>query len=221
MHRHRLVSTFVLAVVFAIGGVSLPAAAQDATPAAILWATTPPGPPDPSLCHAATVQKDRYLALRSTPIAVPPAPYDLFSTPVGQIGTPADQTTIDAVTATIMEFGACVNAGQWINNANLYTDAGFAEDHAGIDDGFLDFIGSGTQPASLDETYYIFAVSSVRILEDGRVGAVIQFGQNAMYGADYLIFAKTGDRYLIDYWVDEFEAWNVPTSGTLEATPSA
>jgi hypothetical protein len=224
MIHHLTRSAFALAAVLALAGalaaagLTSIASAQDATPAAIPWVTTPPGPPDPALCHAASVPKERYLALRGTPTAATPVPLaDLFVTPADQIGSPADPATVEAVTATIMEYGACVNAGKWLNNANLYTEAGFAEDYAHADDGFLDFIASGKRPASLDETYYIFAVSAVRVLPDGRVGAVIQFGRDAKYGADYLIFAKAGDRYLIDFWVDEFEAVNVPTSGTPAA----
>lgn len=221
MKHYCVPSAFALVALVALvaGGLAPRVVAQNATPAAIVWATTPPGPPDPALCHAAPATKERYLALHGTPTAATPAPVaELFTTPADQLGTPADQATINAVTATMMEYGACVNAGKWLNNANLYTAAGFAEDYANADSGFLDFIASGTRPASLDETYYIFSVSAVRVLADGRVGAIVQFGQNAEHGADYLIFAKVGEQYLIDFWVDEFEASNIPAAA---ATPTS
>jgi hypothetical protein len=198
----------------AVLSVATPGTAE-ATSVAIPWVTTPPGPSDPALCHAAPAEFARYQALQSTPFAVAPVPAPYTD----QVGTPADQATIDSVTATIMEFGACVNAGKFLNNANLYTEAGFAEDYTYAGGDFLDFIASGTRPASLEEAYVVFSVADVLVLQDGRVGAIVTFGLDAIHGSDYLIFTKVGDRYLIDWWVDDFSESSIPQVATPAATP--
>lgn len=190
-------------------------AAQEATPAGIAWVSVPPGPADPALCQAAPATRARYENLRATPKPLVPADY------VGLTGTAADQATIDAVTATMMEYSACVNAGKMLNNANLYTDAGFDEDMRGIDSNSLDFMSSAATPASIEEAYYIFSLTDVRVLSDGRVGAVVTFGEGGKNGTDYLLFAFVGDRYLIDNWVDQYMTQLLPTDATPEAATPA
>jgi hypothetical protein len=185
-----------LALLISLLGVRI-AAAQEATPYPA-GALALPAAPGPELCTLPPRGIDEYAAFVGQP--VPAAPESVTIT----AGRPADPVTVDAITATMVAFAACINAGDYLRVGGAYTDAGFAEDNAAnIDEGVLGFIASTPQPAPVDQRYAIYAIYAAQVLDDGRVAAIIQFGPDGTGGVNLLIFAEEGTRWLIDHWVDE------------------
>ena len=206
MRRHPMLWTHVLAVTltlmgaFAIGRPLLDAAAQDATPAPPAGPLTLPAVPDPALCTTEPRPIEAYRALLGTPVPADPEPVVLTA------GTPADRATVDAVIATMIQEAACTNAYGFGGHSGVYTDAGFAEDSAGLDQETIDFFESPENAAIFEDEanwHGIYAVSAVQVLPDGRVAAIVQFGRDSAGPVDLMIFAEEDGRYLIDHWVDE------------------
>jgi hypothetical protein len=183
-------------------------------------AETLPAAPGPELCHAEPRPMAEYEAMLGTTAPDPAATFEIAA------GKPADQATIDAVTSTLIEAAACINAGEFRRLGGLYTDAGFADDAAGLDQETLDFYAASHDPAPVDDRYAIFAVALPQVLSDGRVAAIVQFQQDGAGGADLMLFAEEDGRYLIDNWVDgyyditpAFDAFQ--EAATPAATPAA
>jgi len=195
-----LAAVLALAGAFAIGRPLLDAAAQDATPAPPAGPFTLPAVPDPALCTTEQRPIEESEALLGTP-----APTDLEPV-VLTAGTPADQATVDAVIATMIQEAACTNAHGFGGHSGVYTDAGFAEDNAGLDQETIAFFESPQNAAIFEDEanwFGVSAVSAVQILADGRVTAIVQFGRDSAGPVDLMIFAEEDGRYLIDHWVDE------------------
>lgn len=209
MTRQFLRASFVSAMVIAlvgVGGLSHRASfAQNASP-------TLPAAPGPELCTVAPRSIAEYHVATGTPEPAPP-PFTITA------GKPADQATIDAVTATMIEAAACINSGDLKRLDRLYTDAFF---NGAVDQGYYDYLAAHHDPAPADQRYSIFAVALVQVLSDGRVAAIVQFQANGAGGADLMIFAKQGGRYLIDKWVDgPFDINPDVSAFQQEATPGA
>ena len=67
----------------------------------------------------------------------------------------------------------------------------------------IDFIAATPQPVPVEERNVLYAMYAVQILADGRVAAIMQVGKDGQGGVELMLFAKEGDRWLIDLWVDE------------------
>ncbi|HEY7035459.1 MAG TPA: hypothetical protein VH482_29230 [Thermomicrobiales bacterium] len=204
-HRRRH-STFVLATLlalmaaFALSRPLLDAAAQNATPAASTGSPTLPIAPDPSLCKTEKRPVEDSEALIGTPAPEHPEPVVLTA------GKAADQATVDAVIATVIEIAACTNAYGLGGHDGLYTDAGFIEDSLGLDQESIDFLNSPENAAMFADPadwFAIYDVSAIQVLADGRVAAIVQFGRDSAGPVDLMIFAAENGRLLIDHWVDE------------------
>ena len=213
MHRQFFRATVLVALAIALAGAAgLPlraVGAQDAAPRL-------PAAPDPVLCRAEPRAIEEYEASLGTPVPAAPETFVITA------GTPADQATIDAITTTLIEAAACINAGEFRRLGGLYTDAGFAEDTAGIDQEGVDFFAATHEPGPVEDRYAIFAVALVQVLADGRVAAVVQFQTGGAGGADLMLFAEEGGRYLIDAWVDgPFDIAPDFAAFAEEATPAA
>jgi pimeloyl-ACP methyl ester carboxylesterase len=206
----RLLFAFVGSFGIAVAPV-LSVAAHQATPSPAALGLELPMSPDPARCQIAPRPVEDFAGLIGTPVAPTPA---VFTEPTG---TPADQGIVDAVTATIIEFAACQSAGDFLRVGALYTDAGLAEDFTWVDADALGFLAATPEPAAQDSWQVVHSVSQVEVLDDGRVGARVEFGKDARYGADYLIFAEQDRRYLIDHFVDELlvTAEGVPDGAAL------
>lgn len=199
-------STFVLATLlalmgaFAISRPLLDAAAQNATPAASTSAPTLPIAPDPALCTTEKRPVEDSEALLGTPAPEHKEPVVLTA------GTAADQATVDAVIATMIEVAACTNANGLGGHDGLYTDAGFVEDSLGLTQETIDFFNSPENAAMFADPadwFAIYDVSAVQVLADERVAAIVQFGRDSAGPVDLMIFAEENGRLLIDHWVDE------------------
>jgi hypothetical protein len=159
--------------------------------------------PDAAECRISPRSVERTLALiaLATPeTSTREAPYAIVPK-----GTPADASTVAGVIATVREFVACVNAGDFPRAFTLFTE-----------DGFKRFSTSSTPPTE-EEIRVLFevnpedvatetpaslvAVTDISDLADGRVGAfavIDDATESPPMTTSYLVFARTGERWLID-----------------------
>jgi hypothetical protein len=195
------------ALVFNRGGI---ATAQPASPGAR------GNVPDPSECTVAPRSVDELRRLfeavaAATPASGAAATPTAFVPPTG--GTPADAATVAAVTDTLREIIACVNAGDIPRAFALQTDnklrGDFAQDVSqGVTaDQLVQYVAVAS-PVPAQNWVAVPTLSDVRVLDDGRVTARV-FSQDQ--GNAFAIFVKQGDRWLLDVLE------NVPSS----ATPAA
>jgi hypothetical protein len=197
-------SQIVVAVALGVAVLASPVAAQEGTPATELPVT-----PDPAECMAAPRPTAEFAALVGTPV---PAPRESFERPRGDA---ADAETAAAVTATVRELVACLNAGDWRRAAALYTDAGFAVAFVGTSEQDLAVLEASPQPVEEMGRVVLIAVREIERLPDGRVGAVVVTGAEGtpdMY--TFLFFTEGDDRWLVDDVVDGYDP-------SREATPDA
>ena len=173
--------------------------------------------PRPAACRV----EPRPLPLfsRATPGAEPAAtPVPLvtptpFAMPAGQ---PADEATVAAVTATIRESLACRNAGDYARAYALVTDRFLRALLGGPDTippEIAAALAESPRRAPRAQRIALAAVSDVRVLADGRVGAMVETRNAEESFTDYLILVRTADRWLID------ESVEVSTSDRATPTP--
>ena len=220
---------------------TLPAGhAQDATPpappatAGTVGGTTPVAAPpdlDPAGCLIAPRRgtKQDWLAL-----ATGPAPDTAFATMVYVLptppplpeGEPADAETREGLLRTARELAACINAGDDARLTALYTDDYWRrilpqsiERWGGTPEEVAESYAAVTARVPAErppgERVVSVAVAGVRILPGGRVGAVttLAYADGDLYHG-FLIFARSGDRWLIDDRVLFEPGEGTPAAGT-------
>lgn len=192
----------VVAVALVFGGaiaigVAPTGGAQEATPVAELVT------PDPAACQVAPRPPASLTAFLGTPPAG-------MATPVGSVPTPfvppsgaaADAATVAGVTATAEELFACYNANDLARVVALFTDdylrRSFAAEGVTAEALRLFAATPEARPAAEREA---ISVRDVRLLPDGRVGALL-VGRNPAGDppdfADFTVFVERDGRYLID-----------------------
>jgi hypothetical protein len=147
--------------------------------------TTSPVTPDPAECTVTSLTLDGFYAVVGTPVSGTPmagtegegtgdteASPTPFTLPTG---TPADEATRAAVTDTIRMILACFNAGNYLAYFALVTDtallANIAEVPLTLED--VSFLQGTPQAADSATWSTLVAVRDVIVLDDGRVGALI------------------------------------------------
>jgi hypothetical protein len=219
----RTFLTLVSILIVAIAIVS-PVAAQEATPAA---SPPPTGviQPDPSECDVAPRPMSDFEQLAATPPALPPNAEQRFSKPSADprpwtlpAGEPADQATVAAVTATLNEALACLNANDFLRFTALFSDEMIQILFAlqPLPPEALPSLAASPVPSPQQQWLGYLSVHDARVLPDGRVAALADdydpteppYGM----GTDFAIFVKVGDMWLIDSLIE-----NVVITG--EATP--
>jgi hypothetical protein len=133
-----------------------------------------------------------------TPSTSEPAPASF----VPPTGTPADETTRAAVTATVRESIACANGGELLRGLALYTDQFLANQLVGpngITQENMVLLAS-TPPAAVPtaDQLSLVGVQDVILLSDGRVGATVVTRNADGTFKDYLMFANVDGDWLID-----------------------
>ncbi|MEZ4563315.1 MAG: hypothetical protein R2853_11305 [Thermomicrobiales bacterium] len=194
--RCAVAATLTLAALIAAGPGA--AALEETSPA-------PPGPftlpfaPPPELCTVPPRDIADYQAVVGTPQAT-----DLPSIQI-TAGAPADAATVEGVTATMVQIFACLNAGDYLRLAGVYTDAGFFEDNGsnGLTQENIDFIAQPPVPVAEADRDVLYGVYAVQVLADGRVAAIMQRGVEGRGGVNLMLFQKVNDRWLVDLWLDE------------------
>ena len=189
---HRLVA--LIALVFAT--IAPSATAQDATPVGNV-----PGPeecrvaPRPAAMLAGTPSIE--LVELEARLDATPVPADTLPT-----GEPADRATVDGIDATVRELVACVHAADRDRLLSLFSDDfraiqliefGLLEVYA------LEEVPIGT-PVAEEERMPVPPVGDVRMLDDGRVGAIV--GDPEDEAAEepllFVVFVEAEGRWLID-----------------------
>lgn len=118
--------SFTVALLALVGGSTLPALAQDATPGA--GPSQFPFPPDPADCTVEPRSADDLLALwygpDGSPVAVEAdSASDESTTEVTiPVGAPADEATVTAVTDTVRGVFACFAGGNTLGAYAFFTD---------------------------------------------------------------------------------------------------
>lgn len=139
---------------------------------------------------------DGLKTMQGTPIATP-AP------PTG--GVPADPETVAAITATVNEMTACLNAGDLRRLAALLTDEQFRRLYGGVGAEVITSELGTPVPLPAEAQVTGLMLSEILVYPDGRVSAVATY--NGI--TTRTIFIRAGDRYLADI--------SYPLTGTTEA----
>lgn len=180
--------TIVAAICGVVGGIE-PAGsvlAQDATPVSHVISSF-------TDCSITPRPDEDFFEIASDP-ATPAS--DTLATPVPPTGgVPADAVVTDAVLKTIEESFTCLYAGDVGRVAALVTDEQFRRAFSGVGLEAATALLSTPIPAPPGVRPGEVIVSNIRVYPDGGASAVV-----ATEGRESLtLFAKVGDRYLIDY----------------------
>lgn len=119
-----------------------------------------------------------------TPVATPPPPSG---------GVPADQRVVDAVGATVWEQIACINAGDLMRAAALWSDDYIRHSLGGLPEEALVSLSTPTPLPEVDRAI-LQMVDEVRLLDDGRFTAVV----TTTDATSLVVFVESDGRYLID-----------------------
>ena len=194
------------------------ATAQEATAVAF------PLTPDPAECQMAPRSSDEVLALlTSTPVAVASPAAGRLSAVASEadlpVGSPADDATVTEIVATARELIACNNAGEFTRVLAFYTDD-FIREAFGGDPALAAQVAASfaTPAAPLPAAAHteLLDVRGVRVLADGRVGAVIEDRDPQRTVVFFMIFVHVGDRWLVDGQI-AIQAAATPSVGTPPA----
>ena len=199
----RYPSVFVVVLLALVAASALPAAAQEATPAA--GAERAAFVPGPEECTVAPRSPEDLRGLIATPAASTPAvlptpPAVPFGAPDGE---PADPATVEALTALVRQEWACANADDFPRMLALYTDdlvRRFFPPEA------LEEFAAGGTPEAVPavERTALFAVLDVELLGEGQAGAFVVVdtaGDPLPVEVNYYRFAETADGWLMDDFV--------------------
>lgn len=203
--RLRRVPISIIAVVLAaltvLGGIA-PVAAQDATPPAL------PATPEAAACTVEPRSITFFEQFIGTPTAEQATPA-IAATPAAAFempaGDPADQETVAAVTATVVELAACLNAGDFLRYFALFTDdyfRGVVEEFGPLPEEEFAAFGATPQALPAENRAAILAVVDVRVLADGRVAGLFDvydpFETPPGPARFYWEFVEQDGRWLID-----------------------
>ena len=189
------------------GALATTAAWLAAGPAAAQEATSAVGPP--AACRVAPRPPDELAAIVAAASPVPEFPsVDTSVDTAADLprGEPADAETAAAITDTAREFAGCLNAADYPRLLALMTERvvrGTVEQWGGLADVLAE---TGTPSADAGGTYVIkrVIVSWVRVLPDGRVGAVVEWKGKNVGEANFEIFVWDGGRWLLDDEISGF-----------------
>ncbi len=217
MPRPSLLIGLVFSVLLPLS-VGSSAAAQDTTAL--------PVTPDPAECTAEPVTLDELLALTdATPISgTPGAGIDgeVAATPAAFAlpeGEPADEETVAAITSTLRETLACINTGNFLTSFTFFSEEFQRRDLEEFPITEADVAFFEATPEALPAEMYatLLAVRETRVLEDGRVGALVEtiFPDEAPEPqVDFIIFVQEDGRWLLDEMIEDLEAQYPPTAAT-------
>lgn len=194
VHAHFLASSLI--VLFLLSSGTGGRMHADAAAASAANQASTPAPGDPAACTVEPRPAEDFVAVdEESHDALSPALGTPVATPIPPAGgVQADPDTVFAVTKTMEELTACVNATDLRRITALLTDDEFRRLYGGIGEQMLAGLGTPTGLPEGERAPDI-SVQDVMLLPDGRVSAVTEAdGERAL-----TIFRKVGDRYLIDF----------------------
>jgi hypothetical protein len=187
--------------------------------------------PDPAECDVEPRSLASVNAFAGTPVAEP-------STPSANVpfvlppGSPASQEIVEAITAATRILLACNNTGDRLRTLALFTDDAIRDYNATvpITDEVLAGWAATLAPYAEPDWIALVAVLDIRVLADGRVGALVEID---IPGAPptrtefrFYYFEKENGRYLIDRIVRDLDvqpitpmALPTPTSRPIPSPP--
>jgi hypothetical protein len=131
-------------------------------------------------------------------------------------GTPADAATVDAINAAIQEWAACFNSGDYLRYFALLTDS-LAQQQGPqgnqTPDQILALLESTPTAQPSGQGLVVGPARDVRVLPDGRVGAVFDFQQSGLSGVVFVTFEQQGGQWLIAETDDVGEITGTPAAG--------
>lgn len=129
---------------------------------------------NPAGCTVEPRPLSDFQALIATPDTGSPRPrWTAIPVPPVNDGTPADAATTEAVTEVVETLVACTNTGDFPRLTALFTDDHFRVFFQGIDKRSIASIATpAPPPPGVQAT--LEAVDDVRVLDDGRITAVVQ-----------------------------------------------
>jgi hypothetical protein len=199
------------------------ASAQDATPGPL------PTAPAPAECRVAPRSVEAVETILAT--AGTPSP-ELDVENEGDLprGQNAPAETIAEVVAVEREFAACYNGGDWPRLLALFADETLPAFFDGGETPRALFATTGTPATDAIgvQKVVLVAVRNVRILADGRIGAVVEWGRVGELSrgpaeANFHIYVRVADRLLLADEIGGFVPWyqgqGTPPAWQTDATP--
>ena len=176
------------------------------------WSATAAAPvvPDASECQADPERS--VMVLFASPVAADATP-SAIQTPIAAAGPPADAETVAAVTATAHAIVACLNAGDFLSLMSSVSDGylrrsfvdGVPTDPLAEDlERYVNAVRGCEEceivPLEGDDRFAIAAITNVRELEDGRIGADLTLSNVSGTWSDWLVvaFVASDERWLVD-----------------------
>ncbi|MGH2532581.1 MAG: hypothetical protein ACRDJW_09770 [Thermomicrobiales bacterium] len=160
--------------------------------------------PDPSECQVEPRDDAWLLDLIATPVVDVASPPWLPSTPVPADelpeGEPAGPDTLFGINETMRELVACVNAGETRRALALLSNDATRETVVvlfGVATVAGPLPAATPTPLPADEQFPFFSIRDPRVLEDGRVGAIVSDDTWEDY-AFFIIFVEQDGRWLVD-----------------------
>lgn len=146
---------------------------------------------DPALC---TVDPRSYddVITRARRMMNPAATPEMIPAP-NETGTPADTATITAITDTVTQVSACINAGDLLRYFALLSDGQVSASFVGRQPEALNESLATPAPVPLAARVPVPVIRDVLIYPDGRVTAILE----ANGASQMALFVKSGDRYVI------------------------
>jgi hypothetical protein len=192
-----------------------PAAAQEPTPAAR----------PPAACRVAPRPSEELAAIvaAASPVAEFRSVDAADDLPQGE---PADAETAAAISDAAREYAGCLNAADYPRLLALMTERSvrnFVQQWGGLAD-FLARTGTPSADAGGTQVIERVVVSWVRVLPDGRVGAVVEWQGEDVGEANFEIFVWDDGRWRLDdeisgfVWAEQ-EAVSSSEAGAGEPTP--
>ncbi|MDP9367399.1 MAG: hypothetical protein M3Q03_03830, partial [Chloroflexota bacterium] len=164
-----------------------------------------PVTPDPAECQLEGRSVEELLAINAS--ATPTASAPATTTVEIPLGDPADEQTINAITATMRGLFACIHAADPLRAYSFYSEdylrRGAAE-NAMPEEDLREVLEAGRRETGdavvpAEQRITILAITDVLELDDGRVGAFVVI-DHPIYGlfTSYNTFVHEHDRWLID-----------------------
>jgi hypothetical protein len=139
-----------------------------------------------------------------------------FVPPEGQA---VDKVVVEGITATVEESIACTNSGEIRRVLSLFSDnrvrAFFVGRGAPAPSEIESILSQPPTPVPEDRRLTLMSIQDVRLLPDGRAGAIIETRSDDTVFLDFVFFVEEDGRWLID------DSVAIDSSTQVGATPSA